>query len=447
MKTLKYVFSQSSANQKIKNLGGERMKKRMASALAALFMVGMAGTAFAGPFADVPAKHWSYDAVNKLAAAGIVDGYSDGTFKGEKTMTRYEMAQIVGKAMERTDKADAEQKALIKKLSDEYADELGSLGVRVTALENRVGNIKLSGQVRQWYEYTDDDTLSDKTGLNTRLLLFMDAPLAKDLSFKGRLWAESPWGGLNGNGGAGTGADVSMDQAYLQGKNFTFGRQGIMLGKGLTYAWFPNNDGATYTMGDDNLKLTAAAFKSNAFAGPSLNVLAADVAYKATDNLDLSMVYVKNDNKDAAGEVINTWAAGFGYKGIKDVAITAEYGINSSEQANITNGGDDAKGWVAQVKYKGAEFDKPHTFGVWAGYRDADPGFFGRNGDYIWETPVGFAALNGGNYLMDDVKGIDYGVDYTLFKNGVATVQYFDLENSAGTQDRKGMTAQLRYMF
>ena len=110
------------------------MKKSLIVTLALVFVLGIAGTAFAAnPFVDVPAKHWSYDAVAKLAQAGIVDGYGDGTFKGDKTMTRYEMATVVAKAMAKSDKADAEQKAAIDKLAAEYSAELSNLGVKVAA--------------------------------------------------------------------------------------------------------------------------------------------------------------------------------------------------------------------------------------------------------------------------------------------------------------------------
>ena len=70
------------------------MKKSLIITLALVFVLGIAGTAFAAanPFVDVPAKHWSYDAVAKLAAAGVIDGYNDGTFRGDKTLTRFEMA-------------------------------------------------------------------------------------------------------------------------------------------------------------------------------------------------------------------------------------------------------------------------------------------------------------------------------------------------------------------
>ena len=45
-----------------------------------------------GQFKDVPKDHWAAEAVNKLADAGVLKGYPDGTFKGEKTVTRYELA-------------------------------------------------------------------------------------------------------------------------------------------------------------------------------------------------------------------------------------------------------------------------------------------------------------------------------------------------------------------
>ena len=70
------------------------MKK--AFVMATLLALGMSTTAAAeNPFSDVPSGHWAYGAVAKLAAEGVIDGYPDGTFKGNKTMTRYEMAQIV----------------------------------------------------------------------------------------------------------------------------------------------------------------------------------------------------------------------------------------------------------------------------------------------------------------------------------------------------------------
>ena len=117
------------------------MKKSLTIVLTMLFVFGIASTALAGPFADVPLNHWAYSAVNSLAKAGIVEGYGDGTFRGDKAISRYEMAIVVGKAMERSANASAENKALIDKLANEFAQELNNLGVRVSKVENKVNEM------------------------------------------------------------------------------------------------------------------------------------------------------------------------------------------------------------------------------------------------------------------------------------------------------------------
>ena len=62
--------------------------------------LGVTASAYAAnPFSDVPAGHWAYDSISKLAATGVIEGYGDSTFGVYKLMTRYEMAQIVAKAM------------------------------------------------------------------------------------------------------------------------------------------------------------------------------------------------------------------------------------------------------------------------------------------------------------------------------------------------------------
>ena len=436
-------------------------KKQLTAAILAGLTLAVAAPAMAAanPFSDVPAKHWSYDSVSKLAAAGIVDGYGDGTFRGDKTMTRYEMAQIVAKAMAHEDKANAEQKAIIEKLAQEYQDELDNLGVRVSNLEKKIGNITWSGQVREWYQWADQDGLGEgKNALNTRLLLFLNAPLDDNITFHGRIWAESEWGTHTpGN----TGADASMDQAYLEGKygntTWTLGRQGIQLGQGLIYGWFANNDGATVTFGGDNTKLTLAAFQNDllwtAADGKKVNIYAAQVSHKASDDLDLTLAYAKNRKADIGNtDLIDSWALGAVYKGINNITVTGEYGENRSDNAKAVNG-DDAQAWTGQIKYKGADWTKPHSYGIWVGYRDAENGFFGRTGDYVLETATNLYDSNTDltqhqyGYMLDNIKGLDYGFDYTVFKNGIFTFQYFDLEVETTKEDRKGMVAQLRYMF
>jgi hypothetical protein len=111
----------------------------------------LAGVAFAGlplrapatPFADVPADHWAYQAIASLSADGLIDGYPDGSFNGDRPLTRYEMATIVARIVAKleADGAGAASKTdldALQKLIDALKDELDALGVRVTTVEDAV---------------------------------------------------------------------------------------------------------------------------------------------------------------------------------------------------------------------------------------------------------------------------------------------------------------------
>ena len=151
------------------------MKTKVLAALAATMAVGATCAFAANPFVDVPSDSWAYKSVVELADAGIIQGVDGQYFQGNRNITRYEAAEMVAKAMAHMDKASVEQRALINKLADEYADELNNLGVRVSALENRVGNVKLTGDARVRYinqggddqksevHYTKDGEIKTKT--------------------------------------------------------------------------------------------------------------------------------------------------------------------------------------------------------------------------------------------------------------------------------------------
>ena len=124
------------------------MKSKVLAALVATMAVGATCAFAANPFVDVPSDSWAYKSVVELADAGIIQGVDGQYFQGNRNITRYEAAEMVAKAMAHMDKASVEQRALINKLADEFADELNNLGVRVSALENRVGNVKLTGDAR-----------------------------------------------------------------------------------------------------------------------------------------------------------------------------------------------------------------------------------------------------------------------------------------------------------
>lgn len=77
-------------------------------------------------FPDVPENHWAYEAVSRLAGNGIVEGYEDGKYHGERQMTRYEMAEIIYNALSKGAKAE-------KKLVEEFRPELQAMAVQKKA--------------------------------------------------------------------------------------------------------------------------------------------------------------------------------------------------------------------------------------------------------------------------------------------------------------------------
>ena len=80
-------------------------------------VLGAIDTSLSKEFPDVPANHWAYEAVTKLAGNDVVAGYPDGEFHGDRTMTRYEMAEVIYKAMQKGAKVD-------QKLVDEFKPEM-----------------------------------------------------------------------------------------------------------------------------------------------------------------------------------------------------------------------------------------------------------------------------------------------------------------------------------
>lgn len=124
-----------------------------------MLMLAVAAPVSAGPFTDVPTDHWAYEAIDKLQSEGFVEGYPDGTFRGNRSFTRYEMAMVVARIWDRLDselneilgmigqgdvtRAELDEElALIYDLLDEFREELDALGMRVTDLENRMTGLE-----------------------------------------------------------------------------------------------------------------------------------------------------------------------------------------------------------------------------------------------------------------------------------------------------------------
>ncbi|MCR5559082.1 MAG: S-layer homology domain-containing protein, partial [Schwartzia sp.] len=225
------------------------MKKKFIAMLMAAMAVGATSTTFAAanPFEDVAADHWAYDAVAQLAADGVIEGYGDGTFRGEQEITRYEMAQMVARAMAKSG-VSAADRAMIDKLAAEFADELNALGVRVSALEKKVDNVKWTGRVR--YRYISqrakndakfwgmDDTAEHKNHTNTnQVLLRLEPTMTINKHWVGK--ARIDYGQPDNMDTAKNDTRATVDRIYVEG---TYGNAVIDLGK------FPHATAADYGM-------------------------------------------------------------------------------------------------------------------------------------------------------------------------------------------------------
>ena len=145
------------------------------TAMAALFATAAFTVSAANPFADVDTSSWAYQAVSQLSDQGVVEGYPDGTFKGDKNVSRYELAQIIARLMAKEDSLNDSQKAAVQKLSAEYADDLQNLGVRVKELEKKTGNLSTITELRVQdiprYDnvYKDSKSSHDELSLRVRI--------------------------------------------------------------------------------------------------------------------------------------------------------------------------------------------------------------------------------------------------------------------------------------
>lgn len=170
------------------------------AAIAACFACAAVTVSAANPFTDVSADDWAYQAVASLSDEGVIDGYPDGTFRGDKHVTRYEIAQIVARLMAKEDTLNASQKETLAKLSSQYANELKDLGVRIAELEKKRGATDLitelrvqsidrydnvfKGNVRKHNELSTRVRLNTITPVNDRVHLYGQIETILDMNGK-----------------------------------------------------------------------------------------------------------------------------------------------------------------------------------------------------------------------------------------------------------------------
>ena len=390
-----------------------KMNKRIQKvAVVSALTLAFAVPAFANPFSDVPAKHWAYDSVAKLAQAGVVDGYGDGTFKGDKTMTRYEMAQIVAKAM--TKSLNADQQAAVDKLAREFATELNTLGVKVDGIQTQIDNQpKISGDLRA--RYGDAGSGYNGTGLaggnatDLRGRVALDAKINDNLKFHTRVSGTYDPSASNTNH-----TDGNLDTANVTfnalGLDATVGRQDLKVGSGILFDHELNG----LAVDKGGLKLYAGrtnggfapTYALNTTPALSANELDAQDLYGAqyiagTTNKNLTANILKRGD-DKAYAINGALPLG--------TSVTALGEYVKANNSNTPDGSATAFG----VKF--------NQLGLSAMHRDADANVYNA-----------YSNLNSGDIiaLPTDVaiKGMEYNLDRNLGKNVDMNVKYQDFDN------------------
>ena len=414
------------------------MKKILALAAVAALTAGVSAYA-ANPFSDVTADDWAYQAVSDLSAQGVVEGYPDGTFKGERNMTRYELAQIVARLMAKEDQLNAEQQATLDKLAGEYADELANLGVRVSNLEKKVGNIYWSGDARMRYQDNSVEKASDTW--DGRMRINVKGQVNENTTVNGRLVYNMNFKNSTKDSG------VYMDTLNVKRQ---FGDFAVTLGRyanyfGNEYSW---RFGDSHNFDGAELSYAKNAFNANVGFGQW------NTQYK--DNYDADETTI--DDKDAfyakAGynfgfaklgadyikfqnnEILNDELYGIDlYVPVGDFRVQGEYVKNTT----TTEKYDDA--WNVGLGYGKADWKKPGTWALDVFYNEIGKGtYFGGTGlgtDMLKNLKTG-----------DQIKFWNVGADVTLQKNVQLHAEYAfgtDLEKAADPDD--AWTVSLNYKF
>ena len=438
------------------------MKKTLVSALTTALVVGAASTTFAAanPFSDVPADHWAYDAVSQLAADGVIEGYGDTTFRGNQNITRYEMAQMIAKAMAKSD-VSAADKALIDKLAAEFSDELNNLGVRVSNLERNADNVKWNGQARYRYwsqRYENEKGSKDKKNtdqlnfrlepsaevnknwhVNSRIDAFTNPSKDGDATLKlVRVWAQGDY--KNFQVKLGKLPFYSTETAGMLLDNQFSGAQ-ITVGNQLKFTaeagrWDLDNainqsaiyKAATKTKSETD-KTLAYGDQTASYQGVALNGTAGKLyggaAYRHFES-DL-FKHVDGFKKDA--DEANIWSVGAGYKFDKNWNLYGAYAKNEKAEA-------DATAHNIQLNYKGAQKANKGSWGAYTAYR-----YMGQN---VAFAPTYETFLSNG---VNNVKGWEVGTEYVPFTNVTAAAYYFNGKKLENDRDAELLFGRVNFWF
>lgn len=426
------------------------MNKKLVASLVATMAVG--ATAFAAnPFVDVPSDSWAYNSVVELANSGIIQGVDGVHFQGERNITRYEAAEIVAKAMAHEDRANAEQRALINRLADEFSDELNNLGVRVSNLEDRVGNVKLTGDARVRFRDQKSTVAADNLKND------------KSWDFRGRLRANAKINDradavigvsystsfANQTAASADGDKLFVDRAYVNyaldaGKKFNVmvGRYDYELGNASGIQYGDNFDGAQLKFANKKMAATAGYGKfKEGLLNDTKTAYGELEGFFGGGSVAGSAVgaFYNNFNKGTGTAAPDDlWGAYTSLNFAKKFNFLGEY-----QKVNNPGTSTDADVFYGKLQYGKALFAQPKTWDLWVDYVNIDKnGVYGGTGNWRTNSLLGI----GGN----GAKGWGVGADYAFAKNAQFQVfrTFASKDKSANSKDIDELTrAQFVFVF
>ena len=421
------------------------MKKILALAAVAALTAGVSAYA-ANPFSDVTADDWAYQAVSDLSAQGVVEGYPDGTFKGERNMTRYELAQIVARLMAKEDQLNAEQQATLDKLAGEYADELANLGVRVSNLEKKVGNLYWSGDARMRYTASSSDKVADKYDGRIRLNVkgqvndatYVQGQFVNNMNFKDEASSNT------------TMAQIYVNHNFNKNVAVRLGRQPIAFGNqgGWLYNGLEGYDGAQVSYNNGKLALTTGFGQLNAsdmdFTKPT--VKSTDM-YFAKGAYDFGFAKLNADyiaDKDSEAQYRDEiYGVGLNIP-VQKFNVFGEYWKNTTAADKYDTA------WNAGLSYGKADWKKAGTWDLSVAYNDVDYGVYFGGGTWHNDMLKNFSFSNGKYLAATNLTFWTAIANVTLQKNVQLHAEYAfaaDAEGTNGVDPDDSWTVSLNYKF
>ena len=453
------------------------------TALLALAFAALSTTAFAADgadsFSDVPKDHWSYEALDYLAKNGVIEGYTDGTFQGNRTMSRYEMAAITARAMQASN-LDIGARSVLEKLEKEYGSELAALRAQVEQntediKKNReaIERFKVHGFVRTQYDYdknTDADTLdrsANRFYMDLRLdMKVNDIWTVKAQSETNRHYnnghlrgenamnenAQQTWSGHDGN------FQRIWVEAQQDGRWLNLGR--AWRGLGFQNVLFGNeSDGFQFGIPIKGTNLTASGFwMASTGAGNKESLYGVGLWGAVGHNFDINVAYARSSlgkNESYTSGLIDHYEVNpmtnivFPVYRNNDRTNMRSYGYVVSAATNVaknvrvigdyvqTDADEQNKSVALRLNYKGTKLDDVGSFGVYARYVR-----YGANGWLAGDDEWG-STWNG-------TKGWIVGFKYVPWKNVEWETLFSRQKRDYGTSaeyNRSLLRTQLDYHF